>query len=165
MWQNVQKNSSRNLCLYQQIKQLIISLWSVSVTTWESSGKSLVCGWVYDGWGGGGYQWKMLEVGWGVIKVQVTQIFGFYIFSYFKNMESNRGFHKVFLNFGFRQACINWLQTLAFLVFDGTVFLSNNITWKRGLTSHREVLTGQCIWKYRQVIKILSNIYLFIFKL
>ena len=29
-------------------------------------------------------------------KVQVTQMFGFYIFSYFKNMGSNRGFHKVF---------------------------------------------------------------------
>ena len=56
-------------------------------------------------------------------KVQVTQIFGFYIFSYFKNMESNRGFHKVFFNFGFCQACLNELQTLAFLVFVGTVFL------------------------------------------
>ena len=32
-----------------------------------------------------------------LFKVQVTQIFGFYIFSYFKNMGSNRGFHKVFL--------------------------------------------------------------------
>ena len=30
------------------------------------------------------------------VKVQVTQIFGFNIFSYFKNMGSNRGFHKVF---------------------------------------------------------------------
>ena len=32
----------------------------------------------------------------GKVKVQVTQIFGFYIFSYFKNMGSNRSFHKVF---------------------------------------------------------------------
>ena len=31
----------------------------------------------------------------GGFKVQVTQICGFYIFSYFKNMGSNRGFHKV----------------------------------------------------------------------
>ena len=30
------------------------------------------------------------------IKVQVTQIFGFNIFSYFKNLGSNRGFRKVF---------------------------------------------------------------------
>ena len=30
------------------------------------------------------------------LKVQVTQIFGFNIFSHFKNMGSNRGFHKVF---------------------------------------------------------------------
>ena len=31
-----------------------------------------------------------------LFKVQVTQIFGLNIFSYFKNMGSNRGFHKVF---------------------------------------------------------------------
>ena len=42
-----------------------------------------------------------------LLKVQVTQIFGIYIFSYFKNMGSNRGFHEVFPNFGFRQACLN----------------------------------------------------------
>ena len=35
------------------------------------------------------------------LKVEVTQIFGLYIFSYFKNMGSNRGFHKVFLILAF----------------------------------------------------------------
>ena len=30
------------------------------------------------------------------LEVQVTQIFGFNVFSYFKNLWSNRGFHKVF---------------------------------------------------------------------
>ena len=30
------------------------------------------------------------------LKVQLTQVFGFYIFSYFKNMGSNISFHKVF---------------------------------------------------------------------
>ena len=32
------------MCLCQQIKQLIISLWSVSIITWRSFAKSLICG-------------------------------------------------------------------------------------------------------------------------